>query len=105
MSKRWYQGLAMAALMATTAVAARAEIVVGVVTSETGPIASIGLPYKRGILAGQMFEGEVSGEKFRLILIDDASDPSNASRAARKLIEEDHADVILGSAGRPPPMP
>lgn len=101
MSKRLYQGLALAALMATTAVAAQAEIVVGVVTSETGPIASIGLPYKRGILAGQTFAGEANGEKFRLVLIDDASDPSNASRAARKLIEEDHADVILGSAGSP----
>jgi branched-chain amino acid transport system substrate-binding protein len=102
MSKRWYRGLFLSALLASTAsVGARAEIVVGVVTSQTGPIASIGLPYMKGVLAGQTFSGEVNGEKFRLILLDDASDPSNASRAARKLIEEEHVDVMLGSAGSP----
>ena len=31
----------------------------------------------------------------------DASDPSTAARNARKLIEEDKVDVIIGTAGSP----
>ncbi len=86
------------AIAASGIVAAHAEIVVGVITSQSGPVSSIGLPYTKGILAGQTFAGEVGGEKFRVIMLDDASDPSNASKYARKLIEEDHADVLIGSA-------
>ena len=96
------RSLALAAMVTTlSGLAAKAEIVVGVVTSQSGPVSSIGLPYLKGILAGQTFIGEVGGEKFRVIILDDASDPSNASKFARKLIEEDHADVLLGTAGSP----
>ena len=93
--------LALAALLATAAGAAQAEIVVGVITSQSGPISSIGIPYARGIAAGQEYIGEAGGEKFRVIVLDDASDASNASKFARKLIEEDKADVLIGSAGAP----
>jgi branched-chain amino acid transport system substrate-binding protein len=94
--------LALAGIFAlATNAAANAEIVVGVVVSQSGPVSSIGLPYMKGTLAGQTFVGEAAGEKFRIIMLDDASDPSNASKYARKLIEEDHVDVLLGSAGSP----
>ena len=43
-------------------------------------------------------------EQLKLIEIDDASDPSAAARAAKKLIEEDHVDVILGAASTPASM-
>lgn len=80
---------------------ASAEIVVGVIQSQTGPVSSIGLPYVRGIQAGQAYIGEAGGEKFRIIVLDDASDPSTAAKNTRKLIEEDKVDVVMGTAGAP----
>ena len=93
-------GLAGAAIALAMA-PARGEIVVGVVTSQTGPVSSIGIPYGRGINAGYAYTSEVGGEKIRMILLEDGSDPSTATKNARKLIEEDKVDVLLGTAGTP----
>src|ERR1700759_4813310 len=84
-----------------TASPARADIVVGFVTSLSGPGASIGIPYGRGIQAALEYKGEVNGEKIRLIQLDDGSDPSAATRAARKLIEEEKVDLLSGTATAP----
>ncbi|MDX2203418.1 MAG: ABC transporter substrate-binding protein [Hyphomicrobiaceae bacterium] len=92
---------AAATLWLSSLAAANAEIVVGVVQSQTGPVSSIGLPYVRGTAAGQAYIPEVGGEKFRVIVLDDASDPSTAAKNTRKLIEEDKVDVIMGTAGAP----
>jgi branched-chain amino acid transport system substrate-binding protein len=80
---------------------AQADITVGFVTSLSGPGASIGIPYGRGIQAALEYKGEVSGEKIKLIQLDDGSDPSAATRAARKLIEEEKVDVLIGTATAP----
>jgi branched-chain amino acid transport system substrate-binding protein len=93
-------GLAGAAI-ALAAPPARGEIVVGVVTSQTGPVSSIGIPYGRGVIAGYAYASEVGGEKIRMIVLEDGSDPSTATKNARKLIEEDKVDVLLGTAGTP----
>lgn len=95
--------LSLTALMAGlfAASAARADIVVGFVTSLSGPGASIGIPYGRGIQAALEYKGEVKGEKIRLIQLDDGSDPSAATRAARKLIEEEKVDLLIGTATAP----
>src|SRR5215813_4980782 len=80
---------------------ARSEIVVGVVVSQSGPVSSIGIPYGRGINAGYAYVSETGGEKIRIIQLEDGSDPSTATKNARKLIEEDKVDVLLGTAGAP----
>ncbi|WP_426434653.1 ABC transporter substrate-binding protein [Bradyrhizobium genosp. P] len=84
-----------------TASTAQADITVGFVTSLSGPGASIGIPYGRGIQAALEYKGEVNGEKIKLIQLDDGSDPSAASRAARKLIEEEKVDLLIGTATAP----
>ena len=91
-------GLAATALLAAPA---QAQVKVGLITSLSGPVASIGVPYAKGFAAFQAGTTEVAGKKLTFIQIDDASDPSAAARAAKKLIEEDHVDVIVGSAGTP----
>jgi branched-chain amino acid transport system substrate-binding protein len=102
MPERWFKFLGIAsAAIACAATPARSDIVVGVVTSQTGPVSSIGIPYGRGVAAGHAYVGEVGGEKIRFILLDDGSDPSNATKNARKLIEEDKVDVLIGTAGAP----
>jgi branched-chain amino acid transport system substrate-binding protein len=102
MGKWGLVGLALAAgLMGNSA---QAQINVGVVTSLSGPISSIGIPYGKGIAAGLASINEISGQKVQIFQLDDASDPSAAARAAHKLIEENKVDIILGAAGAPPTL-
>jgi len=90
---------ALAAGLAATA--AHAEIVVGVSLGITGPGASLGVHYRN---AYQLMGKTVGGEPVRFIILDDASDPTNAAKNARKLIAEDKADVLMGSNGVPSAM-
>jgi branched-chain amino acid transport system substrate-binding protein len=80
---------------------AQADITIGFVTSLSGPGSSIGIPYGRGIAAAVEYKNEVSGEKIRLIQLDDGSDPSAATRNARKLVEEEKVDLLIGTATAP----
>ena len=75
-----------------------ADLKVGFVTSLSGPGASLGIPYSKGMQAAAAYKGEVGGRKIQLIQLDDASDPSTASRNARKLINEDKVDVLIGTS-------
>lgn len=81
--------------------AAAADLTVGVITSLTGPVSSLGIPYAKGIAAGVAHKSDVEGTKIRVVQLDDASDPSAATRNARKLIEEEKVDVLIGTAGSP----
>jgi branched-chain amino acid transport system substrate-binding protein len=78
-----------------------ADITVGFVTSLSGPGASIGIPYEKGILAGHAYTAKVGDVNIKLIRLDDASDPSAATRNARKLVEEDKVDILVGTSGVP----
>lgn len=89
-------GLACALTLA--AGTARAEIVVGAVLSLTGPAASLGIPEKNTV---DLMPKQIGGEAVRYIVLDDASDPSAAVRAARKLVDEHKADVIIGPSITP----
>ena len=89
--------VALAAMTST----ARADITVGFVTSLSGAGSSIGIPYGRGIAAAFAYRAEVAGQKIKLIQLDDASDPSAATRNARKLAEEEKVDVLIGTATAP----
>lgn len=87
--------------LAATAAVQAADITVGFVTSLSGPISSIGIPYDHGIKAGFAHISEIGGKKVKLVPLDDASDPSTSAKNARKLIEEEKVDVIIGTAGAP----
>ena len=95
--------LAAAALVfaGSSAAALAADLKVGFITSLSGPVSSLGLPYAKGIQAAVVYKPEVAGHKVQMIQLDDASDPSTAARNARKLIDEDKVDVIIGTAGSP----
>jgi branched-chain amino acid transport system substrate-binding protein len=67
----------------------------------SGPAASIGIPYSKGMAAAVEYANSVNGEKINLIQLDDGSDPSAATRNARKLVEEDKVDVLIGTASAP----
>ena len=90
---------ALAALSVGTS--SGADITVGFVTSLSGPGASIGIPYEKGILASHAYAEKIGDHKIKLIRLDDASDPSAATRNARKLVEEEKVDVLMGTSGVP----
>jgi len=93
--------LALIALFLAYPEASRADIVVGFVSGLSGAVSSIGIPNAKGIAAGLAYRGEVGGEKIRLIQLDDASDPTTSARDARKLIEQEKVDFLLGTSGAP----
>jgi branched-chain amino acid transport system substrate-binding protein len=88
------------ALAATFAAAslAHADVSVGVTISATGPAASLGIPQKNTIA---LMPKTIAGQKINYIVLDDASDTSQAVSNTRKLITEDKVDVILGSSTTP----
>jgi branched-chain amino acid transport system substrate-binding protein len=94
-------GVTVASLLLAAANASAADITVGFVTSLSGPGASIGIPYEKGVIAADAFVGKVGDTNIKLIRLDDASDPSAASRDARKLVEEDKVDILMGTSGTP----
>ena len=78
-----------------------ADLKVGFITSLSGPVSSLGIPYEKGMKAALAYKSELPGRKIQVIQLDDASDPSTAARNARKMIEEDKVDIIIGTAGSP----
>jgi branched-chain amino acid transport system substrate-binding protein len=93
--------MGVAALILSVNASWGADIIVGFVTSLSGPGASIGIPYEKGVLAAHAYAGKVGDVNIKLIRLDDASDPSAATRNARKLVEEDKVDVLMGTSGVP----
>lgn len=90
--------LALAAFTALAATAAHAQIKVGVSISTTGPAASLGIPEKNTV---SLFPVEIAGQKVQYIVLDDASDATQAVKNARKLISEDKVDLLIGSSITP----
>jgi branched-chain amino acid transport system substrate-binding protein len=90
---------ALAAGFAMTALAA--DLKVGLSVSLSGPNSSLGVPYAKGMQAALAYKPEVNGRKIQLIVLDDGSDPTTAGRNARKLVEEEKVDVLMGTSGVP----
>ena len=84
--------------LAFAATAAHAELKVGVVLSATGPAASLGIPEKNSIA---LLPATIGGESVTYIVLDDASDTTTAVKNARKLVDEEKVDVIIGSTTSP----
>lgn len=85
------------ALVAMTP-AAWAQIKVGVTLSSTGPAASLGIPERNTV---GLLPTEVAGQKIEWIVLDDATDPTQAVRNARKLTSEDKVDILVGTTATP----
>ncbi|WP_151445754.1 ABC transporter substrate-binding protein [Lacisediminimonas profundi] len=83
--------ISLAAVLA--AAPAAAQIKIGISISTTGPAASIGASTKNAVL---LWPKEIAGQKVEYILLDDASDVTNAVRNVRKLTTEQHVDVVVG---------
>ena len=89
--------LATAAAMMIAGVA-QADITVGVSIPLTGPASGLGIPMKNQMA---LWPQSIAGEKLKLIILDDATDPTNGVKNARRFATEDKVDLIIGSATTP----
>jgi branched-chain amino acid transport system substrate-binding protein len=93
-----------AALAAALALpgAALAQIKVGVTVAATGSAAALGVPARNTFT--ELWPKEIAGQKLTVILLDDASDPGQATTNARRLVTEENVDVLIGSSITPSSM-
>lgn len=91
--RRIVTGLLSCAALGALFSPARADVTIGVIASLTGPAAALGAETRKAVA---MLPATLGGEKVAVVLLDDATDPTNAVKNARKLISEDKVDVILG---------
>jgi len=90
--------LLAATVLASVAGAVQAQIKIGVTISTTGPAASLGVPQRNSIA---LMKSEIGGQKIEYIVLDDAADSTKAVANARKLIDEDNVDALIGSSTTP----
>jgi len=81
---------------------AQADITVGVVQPLTGPASGLGIPVKNAIA---IWPKKLAGENIKLIILDDASDPTAGVKNTQRLVTEDKVDLIIGSSATPVAIP
>ncbi|WP_301117781.1 ABC transporter substrate-binding protein [Pusillimonas sp. (ex Stolz et al. 2005)] len=91
-------GLMAVSLFASAGMVAAKEVSVGVVVSTTGSGAVLGIPYRNVF---EILPKEIAGKPAKYIVLDDASDVTTGVRNAKKLIEENKVDVLVGSNSVP----
>ncbi|HKM16588.1 MAG TPA: ABC transporter substrate-binding protein [Marinospirillum sp.] len=90
--------LASAVIALAINVHASDSVKVGVILSTTGPAASLGIPERNTI---SLLPTTLGDRKVEYIMLDDETDPGVAGRNARRLIEQEKVDVIIGSTAVP----
>ena len=88
-------------LLAATAMApvsVMAQVKIGVTISTTGPAASLGVPQRNSIA---LLPKEIGGQTVEFIVLDDGADSTKAVANARKLIDENNVDALIGSSTTP----
>lgn len=97
---RKYFGLsaAAAAVALSLPLLASAQVKVGVTIASTGPAASLGIPERNTVA---LLPTEVAGQKIEWIVLDDATDTTQAVKNSRKLVSDDKVDVLVGTSVTP----
>ena len=72
-------------------------ITVGVLTDVSGPAASGEAHIEDGVKAG-IYAAAKQGYKIKYVLADSQTNPTAVQAAARKLVTQNHVDVVLGSS-------
>ncbi|MDQ3060230.1 MAG: ABC transporter substrate-binding protein [Pseudomonadota bacterium] len=91
-----------AALSLLASSAALADITIGVILPLTGPASGLGIPVNQQM---KLWPATIGGEKIKLIILDDATDPTNGVKNAKRFVTDDKVDIIIGSVATPVAMP
>jgi branched-chain amino acid transport system substrate-binding protein len=92
-----FKKIAAAALF-TLAGAAQADITIGISLPLTGPASGLGIPMNNYI---KLWPTSIAGEKLKVVVLDDATDPTKGVQNAKRFVSEDKADIVMGSAATP----
>jgi branched-chain amino acid transport system substrate-binding protein len=90
--------VATALCLSLAAAIARADITIGLMVSATGPTSAIGIPQRN---TGEVLPATIAGQHVRYVSLEDGGDSTRAVQNARKLIQEDHVDAIIGPSTTP----
>jgi branched-chain amino acid transport system substrate-binding protein len=98
--KKFLLSAAIAAVLALpgAALAQSNEIVIGITITTTGPAAALGIPERNSL---DFVAKEIGGVPLKVIVLDDAGDPTTATTNARRFVTESKADIIMGSSTTP----
>ncbi|NOY13328.1 MAG: ABC transporter substrate-binding protein [Deltaproteobacteria bacterium] len=96
-------------LLATPCSAAKqlrepAELLLGMSTALSGPLAEIGVELRRGVLAGlerANRSGGIHGRRLHLIVLDDGYEPARAAPNVQRLLDEFQVQALIGNVGTP----
>lgn len=94
--------LAVGLFVSLAAPLAHADITIGVSAPLTGPGSGLGIPTQNAI---KLWPQTIAGEKVKVVLLDDATDPTKSVQNARRFVSEDKADIIIGSCVTPVTIP
>jgi branched-chain amino acid transport system substrate-binding protein len=81
---------------------ALADITIGVSLPLTGPASGLGIPVNQQM---KLWPSTIAGEKVKLIILDDATDPTNGTKNANRFVTDDKVDLIIGSVATPVAAP
>ena len=97
MPKTTLRSLAAAAALALSGLA-MADITIGVSLPLTGPASGLGLPVGNAV---KLWPASIAGEKLKVVVYDDATDPMRGVQNVNRLVVEDKADLVVGSVATP----
>ncbi len=86
------------ALLGLTIAPATAQIRIGLMVSATGPTSAIGIPQKN---TGDILPRTIGGARVEYVSLEDGGDTTRAVQNAKKLIQEDHIDALIGPSTTP----
>ena len=90
-------GLAVAGLLAISSAQAADSIKIGAISTLEGPFAVLGQEGMRGVeLAIKEVGGKAGGKKIELLKGSTNASPDSAIAAARKLVEQNEVDILVG---------
>jgi branched-chain amino acid transport system substrate-binding protein len=96
--KKLHLRTSLAAALLGLAGVVQADITVGVSLPLTGPASALGIPIANAI---KLWPTSIAGEKLKVVVMDDATDPTKGVQNANRLVTEDKADLVVGSAATP----
>jgi len=84
--------------LSAIALAASAQVKVGLMVSATGPTTAIGIPQKN---TGDLLPRSIGGATVEYIQLDDGGDTTRAVQNIKKLIQENNIDAMIGPSTTP----
>ncbi len=89
---------AIVLVLAAAALPAHAQVKIGLMVSATGPTTAIGIPQKN---TGDLLPRKVGSATIEYFQLDDGGDTTRAVQNAKKLIQENNIDALIGPSTTP----